>query len=98
MENKEDASYCMISDLKRFNQHVEYQHFKMDSVRTLVRLLTPSCYMASVDLKDAYFSVPIAEPRRKYLQFGWNNALLGCTCFHDGSSTKLMKPVFATLQ
>jgi len=53
MENKEDVSYCMISDVKCFNQHVEYQHFKMDSVWTPVRLLTP---------KDAYHSVTIAEP------------------------------------
>ncbi|XP_044169987.1 zinc transporter 6-like isoform X4 [Acropora millepora] len=37
-----------------------------------------------------------------YLQFGWNNASLRFTCFPDGSAvcclTKLMKPVFATLQ
>ena len=30
--NKKDGSYRMILNLKSFNQHVEYQHFKMDSV------------------------------------------------------------------
>ena len=59
---KKDGSYRMILNLKCFNQHVEYQHFKMDSVWTAIRLITPNCYMASIDLKDAYYSVSIAQP------------------------------------
>ena len=102
--NKKDGSYRMILNLKSFNQHVEYQHFKMDSVWTAIRLMTPNCYMASVDLKDAYYSVPIAKPHQKYLRFEWNNMLFKFTCFPNGLAfcprkfTKLMKPVFATLR
>ena len=102
--NKKDGSYRMILNLKRFNQHVEYQHFKMDSVWTAIRLITPNCYMASIDLKDAYYSVPIAKPHQKYLKFEWNNMLYKFTCFPNGLAfcprkfTKLMKPVFATLR
>ena len=94
----------MILNLKRFNQHVEYQHFKMDSVWTAIRLITPNCYMASIDLKDAYFSVPIAKPHQKYLKFEWNNMLYKFTCYPNGLAfcprkfTKLMKPVFATVR
>jgi len=33
--NKKDGSYRMILNLKSFNQHIEYQHFKMDSVHLL---------------------------------------------------------------
>ena len=75
----------------------------MDSVWTAIRLMTPNCYMASVDLKDAYFSFPIANPHQKYLKFEWN-MLFKLTCFPNGLAfcprkfTKLMKPVFATLQ
>ena len=94
----------MILNLKSFNQHIEYQHFKMDSVWTAIRLMTPSCYMASIDLKDAYYSVPIAESHQKYLKFEWKNMLYQFTCFPNGLAfcprkfTKLMKPVFATLR
>ena len=94
----------MILNLKRFNQHVQYQHFKMDSIWTAIRLIKPNCYMASIDLKDAYYSVPIAKPHQKYLKFEWNNMLYKFTCFPNGLAfcprkfTKLMKPVFATLQ
>ena len=94
----------MILTLKSFNQHIEYQHFKMDSVWTAIRLMTPSCYMASVDLKHAYYSVPIAESDQKYLKFEWKNILYQFSCFTNGLAfcprkfTKLMKPVFATLR
>ena len=74
----------MILNLKRFNQHVEYQHFKMDSVWTPIRLMTAGCYVASVDLKDAYYSVPIEEPHQKYLKFEWKNALFKVACFPNG--------------
>ena len=74
----------MILNLKRFNQHVEYQHFKMDSVWTAIRLITPNCYMASIDLKDAYYSVPIAKPHQKYLKFEWNNMLFQVHVFLMG--------------
>ena len=94
----------MILNLTSFNQHVDYQHFKMDSVWTAIRLMTPNCHMASVDLKDAYYSVSIAKPHQKYLKFEWNNMLFKFTCFPNGLAfcprrfTKLMKPVFATLR
>ena len=97
--NKKDGSYRMILNLKRFNQHVEYQHFKMDSVWTAIRLITPNCYMASIDLKDAYYSVPIAKPHQTYLKFEWNNMLYKFTCIPNGLAfyhrkfIKLMKPV-----
>jgi len=101
--NKKDGSYRMILNLKSFNQHIEYLHFKMDSVWTAIRLMTPSCYMASIDLKEAYYSVPIAESHQKYLKFEWKNMLYQFMCFPNGLAccprkfTKLMKPVFATL-
>ena len=63
---KKNRSFRMILNLKTLNQHVEYQHFKMDSVWTAIRLMTTNCYMASIDLKDAYFSVPIAKSHKKF--------------------------------
>ncbi len=84
----------MILNLKNFNQHVEYQHFKMDTVWTAIRLMTPNCYMASIDLKDAYYSVPIAKPYQKYLKFEWNNMLFMFTCFPDGRVGFLSQKIY----
>ena len=33
------------------------------------------CYMASVDLKDAYYSVPMSIHAQKYLKFTWQGNL-----------------------
>ena len=56
---KKDGSYLMILNLKSLNQYVSYHHFRMDTIWTAVHMMTPGCYMASIDLKDAYYSVPI---------------------------------------
>ena len=64
---KKDGTYRMILNLKPFNEFVDYHHFKMDILCTALKLIRPGCFMASVDLKDAYYSIPIAEEDRKFL-------------------------------
>ena len=60
--------------------------------------------MVLLDLKDAYYSVPINLQHRKYLRFEFNGTLYEFTCLpNDLTSaprvfTKLMKPVYATLR
>jgi len=94
----------MILTLESFNKHLTYHHFKMDSVWTAIRLMTQNCHMASIDLKDAYYSVPIAKSHQKYLKFEWNNILFQFACFPNGLAccprkfTKLMKLVYTTLR
>ena len=41
----------------------------MITLEPILDLMTPNCYMASIDLKDAYFATPIAVYLRKYLRF-----------------------------
>ena len=56
---KKDGSHRLILNLKKLNVDIPYKHFKMDSLQTALQLVTPGCFMTSVDLKDAYYSVPI---------------------------------------
>ncbi|CAB4037756.1 Hypothetical predicted protein [Paramuricea clavata] len=59
--------------------------------------------MTSIDLRDAYYSVPIPPEHRKYLKFMWRGVLYQFTSLPMGLTssprlfTKIMKPVFATL-
>ncbi|CAB4010938.1 Transposon Tf2-6 poly, partial [Paramuricea clavata] len=53
---KKDGTSRMILNLKDLKQHVEYHHFKMETLIDAIRLMTPNCFMASVDLKDAICS------------------------------------------
>ena len=56
---KKDGTYRLILNLKNLNEHVEYHHFKMDTLQSAIRLMTQNCYIASVDLRDAYYSFPL---------------------------------------
>ena len=51
---KKDGSHRLILNLKSFNQNVTYHHFKMDTLHSILKLVKKDCWMASVDLKDAY--------------------------------------------
>jgi hypothetical protein len=102
--NKPDGSYRMILNLKEFNKSVEYQHFKMDNLTSATQMMKKGCFMASVDLRHAYYSVPVAQEHRKFLKFTWRGQLYQYTCFPNGLCncprffTKLLKPVYATLR
>ena len=101
---KKDDSYRLILNLKNLNQFVQYHHFKMENLKSAITLMSPNCYMASIDLTDAYYSVSIDTNHRKYLRFIWRNQLFQFTCLPNGLSsaprifTKLMKPAYSTLR
>ena len=60
--------------------------------------------MASVDLKDAYYSIPVHPEHRKYLMFEWEGQYYQFTCLPNGLSsaprvfTKILKPVYSHLR
>ena len=56
---KKDRTFRLILNLKSFNEFVTHHHFKMDSLQTIIKLVTPDCFMASIDMKDAYYSIPV---------------------------------------
>ena len=72
---KKDGSYRLILNLQQLNESVEYHHFKMENLRNAITLMTPNCFMASIDLKDAYYSVSVNKNHRKYLRFIWKHQL-----------------------
>ena len=56
---KKDGSYRMNLNLKKFSTSVEAPHFKMESIKNVTSMIHKDLWMASVDLKDAYFTIPI---------------------------------------
>ena len=101
-KNKKDIK--IILNLKQWYLFVSYEHFKMECLSSALSLVERDCCMASIDLKDAYYSVTFHESSRKYLRFFWNNKLYQFTCLAQGLScaprlfTKIMKPIFAHLR
>ena len=101
---KKNGEYRMILNLKKLNEYIEYHHFKMDTFESAIKLVTSKSFMASIDLRHAYYSVPIAEEHQKFLRFYWNGKLFQYTCLPNGISsaprifTKLLKPVYSSLR
>ena len=62
---KADGSSRFILNLKPLNRFVVTHHFKMEDRKTVMRLLSRHCYMATIDLKDAYFMIPLAPSSQK---------------------------------
>ena len=48
---------------------MSYIHFKMEALQLFLELITPVCFMASLNLKDAYYSIPINLGHTKYISF-----------------------------
>ena len=76
---KRDDTYRMILNLKKFNDFLLVPHCKLESIEDALNLTREGCYFALVDLKDAYYSIPIHEGFQKYLKMYWENYYFKCT-------------------
>ena len=102
---KKDGGHRPIINLKRLNEFVIHHHFKMEGIHNMLKdLLKKGDFMAKIDLKDAYFAVPISEPDKKYLRFRWKGQMYQFNCLPFGLSyapwvfTKITKAVAAVLR
>ena len=81
-----------------------YVHFKMETLSSVLSLITPGRYLASIDLKDAYYLIFIHTDHSKYLKFFWKGQLYKFLVLPNGlcsgprKFTKLMKPSIAILR
>lgn len=66
---KSNGGKRFILNLKSLNRFIPKMHFKMEDFRTASRLLQTNWFMATIDLKESYLLIPIAEEFRKYLRF-----------------------------
>ena len=99
-----DGTTRLLLNLKSLNDYVEHVHFKMEGFSSVLELLTPNCWLASVDLKSAYYSVPILGDHQKYLKFLWEDNAYVFVAMPNGYAdgprvfTKMLKPPFAELR
>ena len=59
IREKKDGTFHTILNLKYLNEFVEYKHFKMESLEDVFKIIKKDEWMASVDLKDAFFTIPV---------------------------------------
>ena len=104
MVSKKDGGQRPVINLKRLNNHVRSEHFKMESLHTVKSLLQKGDWMTKVDLKDAFFMVPLAQQFRHLLLFKVNAESFQFLCLPFGLCTaprvltKVLKPAVELLR
>jgi len=66
---KKTGEWRPVIDLSALNKFVECPTFKMDTPEHVRASLQPGMWVTSIDLKDAYFHIPIHPRHRKFLRF-----------------------------
>ncbi len=66
---KKDGGIRFVQDLRRLNEVVPSTRFRMEGLETVRQLLPRGAYMGRLDLKNAYWHVPIHVDSRRLLQF-----------------------------
>lgn len=75
-----------ILDLRALNKYMRTYKFRMLTHTTLVRFVRQGDWFVSIDLKDAYFHIPIYPPHRKYLRFAFQGVVYEYTVLPFGLS------------
>ena len=70
---KKDGGNRPVINLKQLNAFIPYQHLKMEGLHLLKGMMQEKGYMCKIDLKDAYFGLPLHPTRRKYVRLGGQN-------------------------
>lgn len=79
-------------------------HFKSENFKTVRDLVFPDSYMCTIDLKDAYFLIPMHKKYKKYLRFSFQENLYEFNVLPFGLSTapfvfcKLFKSILSYLR
>ena len=75
----------------------------MESIKNAIKMLKPGILLASIDIKDAFYSVLIFPWHRKYLWFTWKGEIYQVLAMPNGYINamqifnNLLKLVFASL-
>lgn len=93
-----------ILNLKNLNKFIKTSHFKIEDLRTAVKLMSKNYFLATIDMKDAYFLINMNSTSRKYLRFIWGEKTYQFNVLPFGINTapyiftKLLKPVVKLLR
>ena len=101
---KKDLSTTrLVLDASRLNKHITPFKFKMTTVSSVRLSLREDCYMATLDLKDAYWHVPIHRAFRPFLAFSAGDRLYQFKVMPFGLNiaprvfTRILRPVHQAL-
>lgn len=102
--SKSDGGSRTIANLKHWNRFLVYRKFKMEGISNLREILFGGEWLTKIDLKDAYFSIPVNAHHQPFLPILFENQVYQFSCLPFGLSsapwafTKIFKPVVVFLR
>ena len=86
-------------DLSHLDDFVQLTSFKMETVASVLLSVREGDFLASLDLKDAYFQIPIHRSSRKLLRFMSEGAVyqFQALCFGLSTAPQVFTRVFAVV-
>ncbi|KAI9551258.1 reverse transcriptase [Daphnia sinensis] len=102
--SKSSGGLRPIANLKHLNQFLVYRKFKMEGIANLKELILGGEWFTKIDLKDAYFSIPVNAHHQPFLQILFEGQIFQFTCLPFGLAsapwafTKVLKPVVSFLR
>ena len=96
---KATGGWRPVIDLSPLNKFIQLTPFKMETVATVLASIRKGDFLASIDLKDAYFQIPIHADSRKYLRFVAKKQVFQfkVLCFGISSAPQVFTRVFAVV-
>ena len=94
---KATGGWRPVIDLSPLNAFVLQTKFKMETVTSVMASIREGDFMASLDLKDAYFQIPIHPDSRKFLRFVSEGVVyqFKALCFGLSTAPQVFTRVFA---
>ena len=88
-----------VIDLSHLNDFVQLTPFKMETVASVLLSVREGDFLASLDLKDAYFQIPIHGSSRKLLRFMSEGTVyqFKALCFGLSTAPQVFTRVFAAV-
>ena len=85
--------------LSHLNEFVQLTRFKMETVASVLLSVREGDFLASLDLKDAYFQIPIHPSSRKLLRFTSEGTVyqFRALCFGLSTAPQVFTRVFAAV-
>ena len=68
------------------NKFIPSEHFKMEGLYCLDFFLEKDNFLCKIDLKEAYFSVPLNKSSQKFVRFQWSGNIYEFLCLCLDSS------------
>ena len=81
---KKSGGLRPVINLRPLNRYLKKQHFKMDSLSTVLNLVQQGDWAISLDLTDAYMHIPIHKAHKKFLRFCIQGKVYQFTCLCFG--------------